>query len=261
MIKMEIIDNISYVWIIIFLTTGFIAGYIDSISGGGGMIQVPILLLSGLPPIVVLAINKIGGIFGSLMATLKYAMSKKISYKIIKIAIFPCLLTSYIGTQSLMFINNEIIEWLILASIPIALIFLLNKKNYLKKDFNKVNNKNIILATAPIGFYDGLIGPGTGTYLTISMNRFLHLDYLTSTATTKPINFATNLGSAIAFIMAGQVVWSIAIPLIIGNTIGAYIGSHYAIKGGESFVKKTLICILIFMLIANIIKIIYMKII
>jgi uncharacterized protein len=254
---MEIIGDISYLWIIIFIGTGFLAGYIDSISGGGGMIQIPILLLSGIPPIVALAVNKIGGICGALMATVKYAISRKISYKIVKIAIVPCLLASYLGTQSVMFINDKIIEWLILVSIPIALIVLLNKRNYLKEQSNKVTNKNIILATSTIGFYDGLIGPGTGTYLTISMKKNLHLDYLTSTATTKPINFFTNLGSAIAFIIAGQVVWDIAISLLIGNIIGAYIGSHYAIKGGESFIKKTLVFILIFMLIANIIKIIF----
>lgn len=112
------------------------------------------------------------------------------------------------------------------------------------------------MATAPIGFYDGLLGPGTGTYMTISMKKFLHLDYLVSTASTKPLNFATNLGSAIAFIMAGKVLWGVAITLGLANMAGSYVGSHYAIKGGEQFIKKVLVIVLVFMLLANIVKIV-----
>lgn len=91
--------------------------------------------------------------------------------------------------------------------------------------------------------------------MTISMKKFLRLDYLVSTASTKPLNFATNLGSAIAFIMAGKVLWLVAIPMGLANVAGSYVGSHYAIKGGEEFIKKVLIFVLIFMLIANIVKI------
>ncbi len=92
--------------------------------------------------------------------------------------------------------------------------------------------------------------------MTISMKKFLHLDYLVSTASTKPLNFATNVGSAIAFIAAGKVLWGVAIVLGLANIAGAYVGSHYAIKGGEEFIKKVLIFVLVFMLVANIIKII-----
>ena len=120
----------------------------------------------------------------------------------------------------------------------------------------ELNNKKIVLATAPIGFYDGLLGPGTGTYMMISMKKFLHLDYLISTASTKPLNFATNLGSAIAFIFAGKVLWGVAIVLGVANVAGSYVGSHFAIKGGEEFIKKVLIFVLVFMLFANILKIV-----
>ena len=92
--------------------------------------------------------------------------------------------------------------------------------------------------------------------MTISMKKYLHLDYLVSTASTKPLNFATNLGSAIAFIMAGKVIWGIAIVLGLANVAGSYVGSHYAIKGGEEFIKKILIFVLVFMLVANIVKIV-----
>ncbi len=252
---MDFLQEITTLWIIIFMITGFIAGYIDSIAGGGGMIQVPVLLYSGIPPVFVLATNKMASLFGTLMATIKYFLSKKISLKVVGVAIIPCLLASYVGSKFVMYIPDYVIKWAILIAIPIALIFLLKKSKDISEEKTKLTNKNIILATAPIGFYDGILGPGTGTYMTISMKKFLHLDYIISTASTKPLNLATNVGSAIAFVMAGKVLWMIAIPMAISNMLGSYIGSHYAIKGGESFIKKVLIFVLIFMLVANIIKI------
>ena len=253
---MEFLEDITTTWIIIFIITGFIAGYVDSIAGGGGMIQVPVLLYSGIPPVFVLATNKMASLFGTLMATIKYFLSKKISIRVVSIAIIPCLLASYLGSSLVMYIPDYIIQWAILIAIPIALVFLLKKSSKIKEENTKLTNKNIILATAPIGFYDGILGPGTGTYMTISMKKFLHLDYIISTASTKPLNLATNLGSAIAFVYAGKVLWMIAIPMAIANMAGSYVGSHFAIKGGEVFIKKVLIFVLIFMLLANIIKII-----
>ena len=253
---MEFIEDISTSWIIIFILTGFIAGYIDSIAGGGGMVQVPVLLLSGIPPIFVLASNKTASVFGALMATIKYASNKKVNWKIVSIAIIPCLIASYIGSRLVMFLSDEIIQWAILIAIPIALLALFKKSKDIKEEKTEISKKNIILATAPIGFYDGILGPGTGTYLTISMKKFLRLDYLISTASTKPLNFATNIGSFFAFFFAGKILWLVAIPMGLANIAGSYVGSHYAIKGGEEFIKKVLIFVLIFMLLANIIKII-----
>ncbi len=253
---MELFADITLYWVIGFVIAGFLAGYIDSIAGGGGMVQVPVLLLSGLSPIHVLASNKMAGLVGVLMATIKYALSKKISWKVVSIAIIPCLLASYIGSRLIMFVSDEIITWAIILAIPVAMIFLFKKSKKIVEEKTKLNNKNIILATAPIGFYDGLLGPGTGTYMTISMKKFLHLDYLVSTASTKPLNFATNVGSAIAFILAGKVLWGVAIVLGLANIAGSYVGSHYAIKGGEEFIKKVLIFVLVFMLVGNIIKIV-----
>jgi uncharacterized protein len=251
---MELFADITLFWVITFIVVGFFAGYIDSIAGGGGMIQVPILLLSGLSPLNVLASNKMAGLVGVLMATIKYALSKKISWKVVSIAIIPCLIASYIGSRLVMYVSDDIIKWAIILAIPVAMLFLFKKSKKIIEEKTELNNKNIILATAPIGFYDGLLGPGTGTYMTISMKKFLHLDYLVSTASTKPLNFATNVGSAIAFIMAGKVLWGVAIVLGLANIAGSYVGSHYAIKGGEEFIKKILIFVLVFMLLANIVK-------
>jgi len=254
---MELLDNITISWLIIFVITGFLAGYIDSIAGGGGMIQVPVLLYSGIPPVFVLATNKTAGMFGALMSTIKYSMSKKINWKVVFVAIIPCLLASYLGSYFVMYLPQEIIQWAILISIFIAMIALFKKSKNIETENKILSKKNIILSTAPIGFYDGLLGPGTGTYLTISMKKFLNLDFLISTASTKPLNFATNVGSFIAFFFAGKIFWMVAFPMAVANILGSYVGTHFAIKGGEKFIKKVLIIVLVAMLLANIYKMIF----
>lgn len=253
---MELFEDISTIFIITFAVTGFIAGYIDSIAGGGGMIQIPVLLYCGIPPIFVLATNKIGAIGASFMASIEYAYKKKVSWKIVSIAIIPCLMMSYIGSRLIIYASDEFIQWAILLTIPIGMLLLLKKTKIEENNSARLDKKHILMATTPVGLYDGLLGPGTGTYFAISMKKFLRIDYLKATACTKPLNFATDLGSVLAFFFAGKIFWVAAIPLGLANLLGSYIGSHYAIKGGEKFIKKVLIFVLVFMLVANLYKII-----
>jgi hypothetical protein len=89
------------------------------------------------------------------------------------------------------------------------------------------------------------------------MKKFLKLDFLVSTASTKPLNFATNLGSFLAFFFAAKIIWTVALPMALANVLGSYVGTHYAIKGGEAFIKKVLILVLIAMLLANITKMLF----
>ncbi len=110
------------------------------------------------------------------------------------------------------------------------------------------------MLSPPIGFYDGVLGPGTGTYMTIAVRKILKFDLLKATATIKPLNLLTNLGAGIAFILAGKVLWTIAIPMLIASSIGGWFGSRSAIKGGEKFIHRLLVVILILMLFANLYK-------
>lgn len=105
------------------------------------MIQVPVLLLSGIPPIFVLACNKVASVLGVSAATIKYAISKKISWKVVSIAIVPCLIASYIGSSLVMYIPDIIIQWAILLSIPVALFFMLKKSKTIKEENTQLNKK------------------------------------------------------------------------------------------------------------------------
>ena len=186
-------------------------------------------------------------------AVIKYTLSKKIHWKTVSIAALPCLVASYLGGKAALMLSASILAWAILICIPIALIIVL-RDPIDKTQTEVVNTPKTLFAITPIGFYDGILGPGTGTYMTIAVKKILKFNLLKATATIKPLNLLSNIGAAIAFILAGKVIWAIAIPMVIASSAGGWLGSHSAIKGGDTFIKKLLIVVLVIMLMANLYK-------
>ena len=249
-----LLQDISLTWIIGLMIVAFAAGYIDAVAGGGGMLQLPALLFVGVPPVAALATNKIVGFTGTLLAVIKYSLEKKVYWKLVFYAAIPCVIASFFGSQVAMRLNADVLRWMMLLCIPIALFFVL-RKNQDHGNNKVVDSPSKTIATiAPIGFYDGLLGPGTGSYMAIAINRFLKHDFLTATASVKPLNLLTNLGSAIAFLIAGKVIWMIALPMAGSSALGGWLGGKSAITGGADFIRKVLISVLVFMLLANIAK-------
>ena len=252
---MELFHDISIYWLIALVFVGFCAGYIDAVAGGGGMLNLPALLFAGVPPVSALAVSKMTAISGTTLAVIKFSISKKVHWKTVIIAAFPCLMASYLGGIAALSISASILAWAILICIPFALFIVLRDS----RDSNETaiqNAPKTLLALTPIGFYDGILGPGTGTYMTIALRKVLKFDLLKATATIKPINLLTNIGAAIAFIFAGKVIWLIAIPMLMASALGGWLGSHSAIKGGDMFIRRLLVTVLITMLLANLYKMI-----
>jgi len=254
---LENLSDISLLWIAIYIATGFIAGYVDAIAGGGGMIQLPVLLLGGFPPVFALATNKIVSMFGTLVAIIRYHSHKIVLWSYIMIAVIPCMIASYFGGMLAIATPGWLLEWMIIICIPVALYFTL--KSRVDQKLSQMNKgvTRTLVATVPIGFYDGFLGPGTGSYMTISLHKNLNIDYLHATAITKPLNLGTNIGAGIAFLFAAKVIWLVAIPMLFANALGAAVGSHYAIKGGAGFIRQVLIYVLALMLFANVIKMLF----
>lgn len=246
------------VWSVILLVgMAFIAGYIDAVAGGGGMIQALALLMAGVAPIQTLATNKIVSISGTATAVAKYAHAKAINWYLATACLIPCLLAAGIGSKTVMFFSDKVITWLIILCIPVALsvMFFKQAKPQAEQGESRARGKAIALLT-PIAFYDGLIGPGTGTYMAIASNKGLNMRFLRATGLAKPLNLATNLGSAIVYIFAGKVLWALAIPMALASIAGAYLGSHSAIRYGDTFIKTVMLVMLSVMLLVNLIKII-----
>ena len=240
----------------------FCAGTIDAAVGGGGLIQIPALMgaLPNTSPATIFGTNKLASICGTASAAFSFARRVKLNWKLLLVIAIFAFISSFAGAACVSMIPTHILRPFVLVMLVVIAIYTFMKKQFGQVHVDqRITPKLLIFAAVgslAIGFYDGILGPGTGTYMTISMKKFLHLDYIISTASTKPLNLATNLGSAIAFVYAGKVLWMIAIPMAIANMAGSYVGTHFAIKGGESFIKKVLIFVLVFMLLANIIKII-----
>lgn len=242
-------------WVfVLLLFAGFSAGYIDAIAGGGGMIQALALLMAGIPPISTLATNKIISMTGTVTAVLKYARERVINWHLALACIVPCMLAAYLGSKLIMHLDETFITVLIIGCIPLAFAAMLLKQKKIQTTTESTARGKAILLLSPIAFYDGLLGPGTGTYMAITANKGLNMRFLRATALAKPLNLSTNLGSAIAYILAGKVFWFIAIPLAVASALGAYLGSRSAVKRGDSFIKRVMLVMLVVMLIINLFK-------
>jgi len=255
---MDNIAELSNYWLIALAIVAFTAGYIDAVAGGGGMLNLPALLFAGVPPVSALAINKITGIAGTTLAVTKFALEKRIHWRTVFYGAIPCLLASYIGGIIALNASATVLAWAILICIPIALFIVLTDKPTINKQQPQASLGKTIWTITPLGFYDGILGPGTGTYMAIAVRKFLRFDYLLATATIKPLNLLTNIGAAIAFLLAGKVIWSVAIPMLLASSAGGWLGSHSAVKGGDKFIRKVLVFVLVLMLLANGYKMIFL---
>lgn len=246
---------------IIFLCFGgFLAAFIDSIAGGGGLISMPVLLMAGLSPHLALGTNKFAGAFGCFSSAYRYKKSGKTNNELLKklipFTIFGCIL----GVKCVLSISDTILNILVFIMILVVAIY-----TYFKKDlgsentFETLTSKNIklgIIMAFSLGFYDGFFGPGTGTFLVFALIKIYGFDFLHASANTKILNFTSNFTALILFMFNGQILYNIAIFYAISMAIGGYVGAKVAIKKGSTLIKP----IFLVMAIGVAIKLIYQSI-
>lgn len=228
-------------WTIIFLIgVFFVAGFIDSIAGGGGLLSMPALLLAGLSPQSALGTNKFIVIFGTTTALINFVRNKKITYKITLIAIGFSLMGAFVGTRLILSFSPEKITSIILILLPISAFIVLSPKRYIQSNTHFTRLQIFFytpLISFFVGIYDGFFGPGTGTFLIVGFYILLRMDLLYACGTAKAINLASGISSFITFAFSGHILYILGIPLIIANIMGGYIGSKFAIKKGIKVIK------------------------
>ncbi|MCP4181080.1 MAG: TSUP family transporter [bacterium] len=233
--------------LLILLIVVFIAGFIDSIAGGGGLLTVPAYLLSGFPPDFALGTNKLVNCSGSGVAIINFIKNNKFTKEILVVGIITAAVGSVIGTKSVLLFDPTTTGKLITFLLPVGMASLLIPKKS-KGIKSHVTNRDIYLLTPLIcftfGFYDGFFGPGTGSFLAILFFSVMRLDLTTATGNAKIYNFVSNLGSLITFIFAGKIFYLAALPLIGAAMAGNYLGSYMAIKKGNNFIKIFLFSVL-----------------
>ena len=222
----------------------FLAGFVDAVAGGGGLIQVPALLVlfPNFPIPALFGTNKLSSIAGTGVALLRYAREIELPWRKLFGAALLAFVFAYVGAQTITVMDPEVAKPLVFGLLVVVAIY-----TFLKRDLG-LNSKLFLsrsnsvllfmLLAALLGFYDGFFGPGTGTFLILGFVVLLRQDFLTASANTKAINFATNAAALISFIASSNVIYKIAIPMAFCNLMGGYLGSSMAILKGSPFIKR-----------------------
>lgn len=216
-----------------------IAGCLDTLAGGGGLISLPALILAGVPPLAALGTNKLQGSMGTATATFLMIKKGRITWSEIKPLTLSAFIGSALGTLALQWINTSTLSLVIpLVLLFIAFYFLISPAPKNTGSIAKLSDKQYTTSVVPaIGFYDGMFGPGTGSFFALAGVLCRGHDLINSTARAKPLNFATNFASLIVFIAAGHVVWIAGLLMMLGQVIGAWLGSHFLYKINPAYLR------------------------
>jgi uncharacterized membrane protein YfcA len=237
--------RVDYEIVLLLMLAAACAGFVDSIAGGGGLITLPALLLSGLTPVEAVATNKLQGTFGVAAATAGFARAGHIDFK----SLAPLVATTGAGAALGALLVGRLDQQALAAAMPFALIavaiyFALAPRLRRKATSAPLSMKAFALAVAaPIGFYDGFFGPGTGSLFALGFVSLMGLGLLQATANTKVLNLTSNLVSLAIFVVTGHIVYAIGLPMALGQAAGAWVGAHTAMTHGERVIRPLLIFI------------------
>ncbi len=232
----------SYLLILLCIAA-FFAGFVDAIVGGGGLIQTPVALivLPNLAVSTIIETLKIPAFSGTSFAARQYLKKVDMNWKLLFIMALVAFCFAFLGSNLLTLVSNNFMKPMLLVVLSLIAIYTFTKKNFgIHQEKNLSPKRQLVLAvvmSSCIGFYDGFIGPGTGSFLVLGFVAILGFDFLHASANAKMVNLATNFGSICLFILKGKIIWAIAIPMAICNAIGGWIGAKLAIKKGNGFIR------------------------
>lgn len=242
--------NLSPETFAIVLPFVFLAGPIDSIAGGGGLISLPAYVAAGIPAHLALGNNKFSSAFGTLFSTVRYLEHGMIDLPVASIAAAFALAGSFLGTEAVLKIDPFFLNVVLLMLIPVIAGFtLLNKKfgSENKAETISIHIRMILgsFTGLTLGFYDGFFGPGTGSFLILVFALILKYDFATANGNTKVINLASNVASLITFLWYGKILLSLAVPAALFGIAGNLAGSKLVIKKGSGIIRPVFIVALL----------------
>ena len=237
------LNDYTVLTLAVLFILSFIAGFIDSVVGGGGLIQLPALLINfpNSPLPTLFGTNKIAALSGTAVAAWQYSKRVKFDYKLLLIVSFFALAASYAGAKAVSIINVKTLKPVILVILILIAIY-----TYYKKDLGVVQTKQLSLSRKIIfgsligivvGFYDGFFGPGTGSFFVLGFVVLLGYEFVTASAYAKFLNCMTNISALFVFIRQGNYLLLIALLMAIGNIAGSILGSRAAMKRGNRFIR------------------------
>ena len=240
----------------LLLTAATAAGWVDAVVGGGGLILIPALFLVApqLTPQAALATNKLTAFTGTSAAVVTFARRIPMNWQLLVPAGLLAAVASALGAATVSHIDKDVFIPLIMAVLVGVAVFVTIRPQLGTTLANDPPTRRkviavVLLSAGLLGFYDGLFGPGTGTFLIISFATFLGTEFVRSAAMAKVINLGSNLGALVFFAATGHVLWALGLGMAVCNVIGAVIGSRMALSKGAGFVRITLLIVVIAMVI------------
>jgi len=242
------IEGVTWTVLVLIIFAAFAAGWVDAVIGGGGLVQLPVLLLiPGISPISALATNKLASIFGTTTSAITYRRRTRTELR----SVLPMAAAALLGSAG----GAALAALLPVAAIkPIVIIALIGVAAFTaaRPDLGRtaVRSRTTshrlplgLAIGAVIGCYDGMIGPGTGAFLVFALVGLLGLDFLQASAKAKVVNVATNLGALAYFVPHGWVLWRLGLVLAAANLAGGYLGARTAISRGSGFVRAAFLIV------------------
>lgn len=234
---------------LLLYTFAFLAGLVDSVVGGGGLIQIPALmiLLPGQPIPNLWGTNKLAAVFGTSFASYRYARHVQVDLRVVTPAAAIAFVFSVAGSRAVTLLRPDFLRPIVLVLLIVvaAYVFFVKDLGLIHQPKHALRKAVAIglITGAAIGFYDGFFGPGTGSFLIFVFISVFGFDFLAASASAKLINVATNLASALFFIATGHVLYRVALPMAACNILGAFVGTRLAILKGSRFVRLFFIAV------------------
>lgn len=220
-----------------------LAGFIDAVAGGGGLVQVPALFatLPAEAPATIFGTNKGSSIFGTANAAWRYARRVALPWDIAVPAALAAFCTSFLGAATVAWLPREVVRPLVLTLLVAVVVYTALKPDFGDRPVRRVRAAHArplaLVVGAVLGFYDGFFGPGAGSFMIFAFVGLFGMDFLRASSAAKVVNLATN-GAALAFFVpTGHILWATALTMAVFNVVGALVGARLAIKHGSGFVR------------------------
>ena len=232
----------------------FLAGLVDSIAGGGGLISLPAYLIAGVPPHMALGTNKLGSSMGTTISTLRFAKNGFIKGKIAVCAAVMALAGSALGANLTLLLSENIIRHMMIVVLPIVAFYVLRNKSMGDNELTGTVPENQVFAISlaaafAIGAYDGFYGPGTGTFLILILTGAARMGIRQASGITKVINLSANVAALVTFILNGKVIFPLGLAAGVFCIAGHYIGSGLVVNNGQRIVRPVVLIVLVILFI------------
>lgn len=227
----------------------FVAGFVDASAGGGGLISLPAYFFTGMPAHLALGCNKFSGFCGGVFSVMKFWRGGAVRLRAALVAAAGSSIGSVGGSMTALVLPEHVIKTMVLTILPCAAAIILLKREMGDEDRSRSLGRGkagaLSLAIGLlIGFYDGVFGPGTGTFAIMAFSALMGFDLRTASGNAKILNLASNAASAITFAAAGNILYGVALPAALCGIAGNFAGAHMALTKGSKFIRPMMLCVL-----------------